>query len=293
MATLLAAVDRSPAAAQAVRLLAGYQGEREALALVLLNVQQPPLGDWPARTADLRSLDEALLREGRAELEDARTLLAAAGFQADTAVRLGAIAREILEEAARRNAAAIVIGTRGEGALRGFALGSVALRVAHGARMPVLLVQAGSRLPAALGRSVRVLVPLDGSAHARRALLELLDREAWLGRLDLDLAHVRRPPGVLDRLAPPEQAMLDEWGSREAEEATREARALLYATGRAYRLHEPAGDPAAEIVRLARELDADLVAMGTRGLGAVHHALLGSVALKVATGSPVPVMLVP
>jgi len=34
------------------------------------------------------------------------------------------------------------------------------------------------------------------------------------------------------------------------------------------------------------------VAMGTRGLGAAHHALLGSVALKAVAASGVPVMLV-
>jgi nucleotide-binding universal stress UspA family protein len=34
------------------------------------------------------------------------------------------------------------------------------------------------------------------------------------------------------------------------------------------------------------------VALGTRGLGAAHHALIGSVALKAAALSPVPVLLV-
>lgn len=37
---------------------------------------------------------------------------------------------------------------------------------------------------------------------------------------------------------------------------------------------------------------ADLVMAGTRGLGAAHHALVGSVALKAAVLSPVPVLLV-
>ncbi|HEX7054281.1 MAG TPA: universal stress protein [Burkholderiales bacterium] len=38
-------------------------------------------------------------------------------------------------------------------------------------------------------------------------------------------------------------------------------------------------------------LGAELVVTGTRGRGALHHALLGSVALKTALASPVPVML--
>jgi nucleotide-binding universal stress UspA family protein len=43
---------------------------------------------------------------------------------------------------------------------------------------------------------------------------------------------------------------------------------------------------------LAEQTQADLIAVGTRGLGAAHHALIGSVALKSAVLSPVPVLLV-
>jgi nucleotide-binding universal stress UspA family protein len=39
-------------------------------------------------------------------------------------------------------------------------------------------------------------------------------------------------------------------------------------------------------------LSSELIVMGTRGLGAVHHALIGSVAMKVALASAVPVVLV-
>ena len=44
---------------------------------------------------------------------------------------------------------------------------------------------------------------------------------------------------------------------------------------------------------MAGGLGSELIVMGTRGLGAVHHALIGSVALKVAHASAVPVILVP
>jgi nucleotide-binding universal stress UspA family protein len=262
-ATIVAAVDRSSSALHAARLLAGYRGARDALSIVLLNVQPGP----------------GLEHEGRAELEEARALLAGAGLAVETAVRFGGASEQIIEAAGGRDGTTIVIGTRGHGALRGFALGSVALRVAHGAGSPVVLVQADTRLPEALGRGVRSLVALDGSAGATRALTELLAREAWLGRLEVELVHVRRAPGALEDL--------------QAEEATRDARALVYAAGRRCRVHEPQGDAVLEVVRLAEALRVDLVVMGTRGLGALHHALVGSVALKVAIGSPVPVMLVP
>jgi nucleotide-binding universal stress UspA family protein len=278
-ATIVAAVDRSPAATQAGRLLAGYQGDRDALSIVLVNVQAEPPGGGVA--------------EGHAQLEETRALLAGAGLAVETSVPFGAAAEQIIATAARRAADAIVVGTRGHGMLRGFAPGSVALRVAHGTRSPVLLVQPDTRLPASFGRRLRVLVALDGSAHATHALAALLAREAWLGRLHVELAHVRPAPGMRERFAPPEQVILEQWGTLEAEQATRDARAMLYIAGRTSPVHEPAGDAALQIVRLAEETRAELIAMGTRGLGAVHHALVGSVALKVAIGSSVPVMLVP
>jgi nucleotide-binding universal stress UspA family protein len=46
-------------------------------------------------------------------------------------------------------------------------------------------------------------------------------------------------------------------------------------------------------VRTAGVLGSELIVMGSRGLGAVHHALIGSTALKVALASAVPVILVP
>ncbi len=291
--TIIAAVDNSPAAAHAVRLLAGYEGDHARLAVVALNVQSRPMILWPGPAFDPGAVESALLREGAAQLEAARALLAESGFQPEPAVRLGIPSQGIIDEAHRRGAKAIVMGTRGHGALGGFALGSVALRVAHGARVPTLLVKPDARLPKAFGRSVRVLVPLDGSTHATAAVIRLLEWQAWLGDAQFDLVHVRPALTGFESLMPPRGDVLEEWGSRQSEEATRDARALLYAARRGHRLHEAVGDPSQQIARLAHEAASELIVMGTRGLGAVHHALLGSVALKVAHASSVPVVLVP
>ncbi len=292
-ATIIAAVDNSPAAAHAVRLLAGYQGAHARLAIILLNVQSRPAILWPGPAFDAGAVESALLREGAAQLEPARVLLAQSGFQPEAAVRLGFPSRGIIDEARRRGANAIVMGTRGHGALGGFALGSVALRVAHGAQVPTLLVKPDARLPGAFGRSVRVLVPLDGSTHATGAVTQLLGWEEWLGHVEFDLVHVRPAVTALETLMPAQGDALDEWGSKQSEEATRDVRARLYAERRGHRLHEAVGDASQQIARLADAVGSELIVMGTRGLGAIHHALLGSVALKVAHASAAPVVLVP
>jgi nucleotide-binding universal stress UspA family protein len=54
-----------------------------------------------------------------------------------------------------------------------------------------------------------------------------------------------------------------------------------------------AGDPAAQICRLAEERDADLIVMGSRGHGPLAAALLGSVAGHVVQHAHCPVMVVP
>jgi universal stress protein A len=52
------------------------------------------------------------------------------------------------------------------------------------------------------------------------------------------------------------------------------------------------GDPAAEILRLAREASCDLVVMGTHGRTGLRRLLMGSVAERVLRQAPCPVLTV-
>ncbi len=52
------------------------------------------------------------------------------------------------------------------------------------------------------------------------------------------------------------------------------------------------GEPAIEIVAAAKELGADLIAIGHRGQGRLAQALLGSVARRVVETAPCPVLVV-
>lgn len=52
------------------------------------------------------------------------------------------------------------------------------------------------------------------------------------------------------------------------------------------------GPPAAEIVRFAQELEADLIVLGTHGRTGFAHALLGSVAERVVRKAPCAVMTI-
>lgn len=202
-------------------------------------------------------------------------------------------AAAILARARRQAPEAIVMGTRGEGALQGFALGSTALRVVHRARIPVILVKPGDRLPEALGRRLRVLLATDGSKPALRAARKLIAWRGWLGELDVHVLWVQPPLTYLQTVLPPHDDVIGQWSDKEGRKATRAAAALFREAGIAHRVHFSVGDAALEVRSLAEETGAELVALGTRGLGAAHHALVGSVALKAAVASPVPALLVP
>lgn len=52
------------------------------------------------------------------------------------------------------------------------------------------------------------------------------------------------------------------------------------------------GDPAEQLIAAAREIEADLIVLGTRGRGSVARALLGSVARAVLLSAPCAVLVV-
>jgi nucleotide-binding universal stress UspA family protein len=283
--------DCGSASLQAARLLAGYRGERTRIVPILLNVQRPVLRAWPGHGLDRAAVEAALHEEGVDALQPAHETLTRAGFTPELVVRLGHAPQVIPDEALRRDADAIIMGTRGHGPLGGFALGSVALRVAQSAERPVVLVRPESRLPEALGSDARIVVPVDGSEEATRAAASIGRCANLLGRIHIDLLHFQPPLTVLEAIVPPHRDALSYWSGREAEDAVSRASDALRASGVEHQIHVLAGDPAAGIAQFAHDRAADLIAMSTRGMGALHHAFIGSVALKTAHLSPVPVAL--
>ena len=290
---LLLACDGSPAALHAAEFVAAYRGDAARLKPRVVNVQHRPLTLFPGAGIDRAQLDAALQEEGMRELAPALARLAGAGLAPEPVVRQGFAAAALLEEARASGARTIVVGTRGRGVLRGFALGSVAMRVVHAGATPTFLVGPEARLPAQWGRRLRVLLATDGSEYSARAAALLVDWREWLGEMEVQLVHAQSPLTLLESVLPPHQDVLDRWSGEGTERAVRPARELLAGAGMLQRVHLVEGDPAAEIVRLAQETACELVVLGTRGHGAAHHALIGSVALNAAALSPVPLLLVP
>jgi nucleotide-binding universal stress UspA family protein len=67
---------------------------------------------------------------------------------------------------------------------------------------------------------------------------------------------------------------------------------ILEAGGEISQAYSRLGRPNAEIVHLAEELDAGIVVVGSRGVGGVRRALLGSVSDSVVRHAHCPVLVV-
>jgi nucleotide-binding universal stress UspA family protein len=118
-------------------------------------------------------------------------------------------------------------------------------------------------------RPRRIVVGYDGSDASRRAL----DAAADLVGYGSTLAVVTVQTGEVGR------------------GAASEARARLLNRHVEARYHEPAGEPAEQLVETATELGADLVVVGRRNRGPLR-ALLGSVSSRVVRRAPCDVLVV-
>ena len=136
----------------------------------------------------------------------------------------------------------------------------------------------------------RILVGVDGSDDSRRAL----DYAARLAQqLDAEVLAVHAL-GLLDRLHPGDDPVPS---SSHREEITRTFKsewcAPLDARGvRSRRLVED-GPPAMALLRLAGAEDADMIVVGSRGVGGFPELLLGSTSMQLVQHAAVPVTVIP
>jgi nucleotide-binding universal stress UspA family protein len=136
----------------------------------------------------------------------------------------------------------------------------------------------------------KIVVPVDGSAHANRAVDCATDLANKYGA-ELILLHIIASSGPA-RIPPElhEYARIEHIDAIEADMMQRVAEQILQtAEKRALgqgamqvRTSIGVGHPAEAIVAHAKAEDADLIMMGRRGLGSVVGLLMGSVSNKVA-----------
>jgi nucleotide-binding universal stress UspA family protein len=140
---------------------------------------------------------------------------------------------------------------------------------------------------------LKLLLPVDGSDNALRAVKHALDTRTWYRDLpEYYLLNVQLPvaSGAVKMFI--SQQQLDDYYQEEGAARLAAARELLKSAGVICHARVAVGEIDGCIVRHAKELEASLIVMGTRGMGAVRNLVLGSVAAKVIHLSEVPVLLI-
>lgn len=297
---ILCPVDFSDSTERCLAHAAALARWRQAR-LTVLHVESPVTQRLPHATAEWTDpqAHQSDSERIRRRVEDLLTAAGEPADRADVLVDLGQPVPRILERAAGLPADLIVLGTHGLGGLEHLMLGSVAEKVLRRAPCDVLVVPpralSAARLPYASilcgvdfsdvsQRALRVACELAADSGAGLAVLHVIGWP-WNESSEPDLAEV---PAA-------QAAALGEYRRYlETTSATRLRDWLMASPVRP--AHDIAlvrhGSSHRELLRAARERDADLIVVGAQGRGPIDVALFGSTACQVVRGATCPVWIV-
>src|SRR5437870_4795946 len=214
-------------------------------------------------------------------LDSIATRLRETGVPTDWSVVEGEAVPAILDAARSWQPHFVAMTTSRSSGLDRWLNDGVADTIVRSAEVPVLVVPPDREHPAAR-KPMRIMVPLDGSAIAEKALGPATELARSL-QADLILLRVieEHNPG----------------GRMHAEDVEHYIQKMLdgvhaAAPQRQVMSHVAWGSPSIAIAQAAVDLRADMIAMSTRGRGGLARALLGSTATATLQRSIVPLLLV-
>ena len=140
---------------------------------------------------------------------------------------------------------------------------------------------------------MKILIPVDGSANAQRAVDYAIRNIATLKEQpQLLLLNVQWNVASGNVKLFINQQTIDDYYREQGMAALRSARAALDAAALPYQYHISVGTPAEAIVQYADEQGVDQIVMGRQGQGGLQALLLGSVVNKVLHLASCPLVLV-
>lgn len=284
--SVVVGVDRSTGSQAALRWAAA-EAHARAEPLVVLHAYVRPLAYGAASAEELGTEPEH--KEARRLLEE---LLAGeqsvlAGVETTGSVQPGSAAHRLID--AVDTADLLVVGSRGAGGFEGLLLGSTAEHCARHAPCPTVVVP-----PVSHARTRRIVVGVDGSEPAKLASAWAI-REAALHRYGVDIISVylpyraHRPFGAefMDVASPGWKRRLRAAAEAAADDALA---GITLPDGVAVNRLVEAGHPARVLAQHSEQ--ADLVVVGSRGLGGFTGLLLGSVSRQLLHHARCPVAVV-
>jgi nucleotide-binding universal stress UspA family protein len=257
-APVVAGIDGS-AHSRAAAALAAWEAARNNRTLRLVSGLEQPL-----TAGDGTLPPDALLRDAAGSLQNDHP-----GLHVEIEATVGNPRAVLVDES--RDAALVVLGSRGLGGFKGLLLGSVSTQVAAHARAPVIVARGalgdGAHTPPAPGDGP-VVVGVDGSPGSAAAAEFAFD-EADARRQPLIAVYAWQVPRVGEEEA-----------GRVPEEATARPAARYPDVPVEHRTVD-ATNPAQALLEVGDEVGASLVVVGSRGRDGFSGLLLGSVSQAV------------
>lgn len=284
---LIIATDLSPEAYAVLHCLDGLRvyGAEECLLLQCL-----PMKDI---APSVRGLATAVLEKN---LQGQRAILEAQGYMVKTRVVAGVAKNEINRIAVDEDYSMIVVGAQAHSMTGEVFMGGLAYELIHHVQKPVLLIrleddpQGGLTCAKTIGCDIssHVLFVTDFSANADQALEYVLGMVA-AGARQVTLLHVQ------------DKSLYSLYLTDRLEEFTANDQLRLELLKKQLQVAGKAeigvmiryGSPSVEILNAARELNVQLIVMGSQGTGYVKELFLGSVSHNVARHAASSVLLIP
>jgi nucleotide-binding universal stress UspA family protein len=277
---IVVGIDGSPAATAALEWAAD-DATRKGAILKIVCVREPWASDFPFHAAP-GSND--VLRKNYDEILTAaadRAHERAPDIEVTTAQAIGAVVERLKSES--ESADTLVLGSRGMDGFTGLVLGSVGMGVAGHAASPVVIVRHSAQTVYG-----EIVVGFDGSAHSEAAL-EYAFEQARLRHAQLHIIYAWQAltfasradyAGLLDEALERESRTVDQclalWSHKHPDVRVKES--IVYS------------HPVPVLV--GASCTADLAVVGSRGLGNLGSALLGSVSHGLLHRAHCPVAVV-
>lgn len=209
------------------------------------------------------------------------------------------VALSIAQHIGELDADLVVMCTHGHGGIRDLFFGNIAQEIISLGKAPVLLIQPNRDGRTSSFNCRRILVPLDGQSEHEMGLIKAAEFaktcDAALHLLVV-VPTIETLPGKMKAkglMMPGATAEMLDMEVQEAEDYLMKLQGQLQKDGLNITGQVLRGDPASIIVKTAREIQADLIVLGTHARYGINAFWSESVAPKIYKQCKIPLFFVP
>ncbi|MBI4687544.1 MAG: universal stress protein [Nitrospirae bacterium] len=279
---LLVATDGSEFSEGAVReaIRIAKQSSAGLVALSVIDVNPEFLALAPQAVENIEN-------KTREHLESVKSRATEAGIQCDIVVHEGEeTCQFITDEAAKNNVDMVVMGRRGRRGIMKLLMGSVTARVVGHCLVNVLVVPRNAQVG-----WKNILVATDGSEYGNRAVNQAMEIAKTFGSA-LNIAHVINIMPEFQEQAIASIPSMVEAIAEQVKGELEKIKTKAGAEGINTETFVREGEPYMAIVGLAKELNADVIVIGSHGRTGISRLLMGSVAERVIGHAECAVLVV-